>query len=295
MNVLLAILRQTGRNLRHTWRSQFLSLLTISLSVLIFSFFYLVYNNVLNAGRQLDDDLRLILYLDGMPGPELQEEYRSKILKFDEVEKIIFVSPEQAYARFKEQLGEDSDLLDDMPRDFLPPSIEIYPIRSLDSLARIKRFSDYLQSLPGVLKVRYGREWVERFYSFVKLMRAVVVLSGILLVLTTTFMVAHSIRLSLLSRAKELELLRLVGASGHFIRTPFFLEGALQGLIGSSLGVAALYLLFNWIKIRFAGTAMLDLFPFVFFPFPVQVMIVLISTLLCAAGSLSSTRKFLRL
>ena len=96
-------------------------------------------------------------------------------------------------------------MLTGVPEDFLPASIEVYPIRSLDSLSRIKRFSDYLQTLPGVLKVQYGREWIDRFHSFIQLIRVVIILSGALLVMTTTFMVAHTIRLTLLSRQHELE------------------------------------------------------------------------------------------
>ena len=160
MNFLFAVFQQTTRNLYQTWGSQVFTLLTITLSVLIFSFFYLVYSNMLNVGKQLGDDLRLVVYLDEEPGPELQEEYRYKILKFDRVDRIEFISSKEAYQRFSGQLREDKDVLADMPDTFLPPSIEVYPVRSLDTLSRIKRFSDYLMTLPGVLKVQYGREWV---------------------------------------------------------------------------------------------------------------------------------------
>jgi cell division transport system permease protein len=295
MNFLLAVIQQTLRNLVQTWSSQLLTLLTITLSVLIFAFFYLLYTNVLHAGRQLDDDLRLIVYLDEEPSPAMQEEYRDKIQKFDKVERIDFISSKDAFSRFAEQLDEDRDILTDMPGDFLPPSIEVYPYRSLDTLTKIKRFSDYLHTLPGVLKVQYGREWVERFYSFIKLLRIVVILSGTLLILTTTFMVANTIRLTLLSRKEELELLRLVGASGNYIRMPFFLEGALQGLAGSTCGMAALYLLYNWIKLRFAVSSIMVMFEFTFFPLPAIMTIIAIATVLCGSGSFSSTRKFLRL
>ncbi|MBW1749422.1 MAG: ABC transporter permease [Deltaproteobacteria bacterium] len=293
MNFLFAVFSQAGRNLLQTWRTQILSLMTITLSVLIFSFFYLVYTNALQAGEQLGDDLRLIVYLDEEAAPALQEQYRDKILKFDRVEKINFISSLQAFNRFKEQLDEDQDVLSDIPQDFLPPSIEVYPVRSLDTLSRIKRFSDYLQTLPGVIKVQYGREWVERFYTFIELLRIVVILSGSLLILTTTFMMAHSIRLTLLTRQKELEILHLVGASSSYIRMPFFLEGALLGLFGSIAGMAALYMLFNWIELRFAGSAMLGMFSFNFFPLPVIAIIIGMAIVLCACGSFSSTRKIL--
>jgi cell division transport system permease protein len=278
-----------------TWKSQFMTLFTVSLSVLIFSFFYLIYTNALHVGEDLDDDLRMVVYLDEDPAPSLQEEYRRRILKFDQVERIEFISSLQAYKRFEQQLGDNGDVLTGVPTDFLPASIEVYPVRSLDSLSRIKRFSDYLQTMPGVLKVQYGKEWIERFYSFIQLMRVVILLSGSLLIMTTTFMVAHTIRLTLLSRQQELELLRLVGATNNYIRMPFLLEGALQGLLGGVLGIAALYLLFNWIKLQFAGPATIALLPFTFFPWQILIMIIGIATLLCATGSFSTTRRYLHL
>ena len=292
---VIAVLKQTRRNLLQTWRSQLLSLLTIALSVLMFAFFYLVYINALHAGDQLGDDLRLIVYLDEEPDKSLQEEYRYKIQKFDRVEKIDFITSKDAFSRFRDQLDENQDVLLDIPNDFLPSSIEVYPVRSLDTLSRIKRFSEYLQTLPGVLKVQYGREWVERFYSFIQLLRIVVILSGTLLILTTTFMMGHSIRLTLMTRQKELEVLRLVGATNNYIRVPFFLEGAMLGTLGSVGGMLALYMLFNWIQLRFAASAMRGIVSFNFFSPSAVAAIIALAVILCAVGSYSSTRKILNL
>jgi len=295
MRFLAVVLRHTSRNLLITWKSQAMTLFTVSLSVLIFSFFYLIYANALHLSDDLDDDLRLIVYLDEDPAQALKEEYQRKILKFDQVDRIEFTSKQQAFKRFEQQLGDNREVLDGVPADFLPASIEVYPVRSLDSLSRIKRFSDYLATLPGVIKVQYGREWIERFYAFVQLMRVVVLLSGFLLIMTTTFMVAHTIRLTLFARQQELELLRLVGATNNYIRMPFLLEGALQGCVGASCGIAALLLLFNWIKLQFAGPTTLIQLPFTFFSWPVILLIIGIATLLCAAGSFSTTRRILQL
>jgi cell division transport system permease protein len=292
MNFLVAVFSQTWRSLAETWRSQLLSLMTITLSVLIFTFFYLVYSNALQVGNRLDNDLRLIVYLDEQPNETLQEEYRHKVEKFDKVERIEFIYKLEAYDRFKGQLDDSQDVLKDIPKDFLPPSIEIYPRRTLDSLAKIKDFSAYLEKLPGVLKVQYGREWVERFNAFVRLLRVVVLLSGSLLILTTTFMIGHSIRLTVFSRKKELELLRLVGASNSYIRTPFFLEGALLGLLGSIAGMTALYILFRWIQAVFTSRAS-SMFTFSFFDAQTVCLIIVLSVLLCAGGSFVSIRKIL--
>ena len=290
MRFFTTVLLHTGRNLLLTWKSQFMSFFTVMLSVLIFAFFYLTYANAVQVGTEMGNDLRLVVYLDEDPPAPLQEEYRRRILKFDQVERIEFVGSKEAFERFSKQLGSDSDVLNGVADDFLPPSIEVYPQRSLDSLARIKRFSDYLETLPGVLKVQYGKEWIDHFHAFIQLMRIVITLSGVLLVITSTFMVAYTIRLSLFSRRKELELLRLVGATTNYIRMPFLLEGALMGLCGSAAGIFALYLLYRWIKLQFAGPALFSLVPFTFLSWPVVVAIIAAATLLCAIGSFRSTR-----
>jgi len=295
MRFWLAVFRQAGRNLRQTWPSQLMTLLTVSLSVLIFAFFYLVYTNMISSSQKLGDDLRLIIYLEEDPGPEMREQLRRKITNFDEVEDIIFVSRQQAYERFSEQLGPHKDVLDDIPKDFLPASIEIIPLKNLRSLNQIKLFSEYLSSLPGTLKVQYGQEWIERFYYFTKLLSIVVFLSGSLLILTTIFMVSYTIRLTIFGRQAELELLKLVGATNNYIRTPFLIEGVLQGLVGSSLGIFSLFLLYQWIISHFSGPGLLELFSFTFFSAKVIIAIICISIVLCSAGSFTSMQKFLRM
>ncbi|MDO9042362.1 MAG: permease-like cell division protein FtsX [Desulfocapsaceae bacterium] len=295
MNFWFSIFRQTGRNLRQTWTTQFMTCLTVSLSVLIFSFFYLIYLNMLSAGDKVTDDLRLVVYLDEEPGPEMQKQLRLKISQFDQVQEIKFISREEAYARFAEQLGDNRDVLTDMPTDFLPASIEVIPLKTLRSLNQIKLFSEYLATLPGSQKVQYGQKWVERFYYFTQLLSIIVLLSGILLILTATFMVASTIRLTIFGRQEELELLKLVGATNNYIRTPFLLEGILQGLIGSLLGLTSLYILFQWTARHFSGAGFLDLFTFTFFPPGIIATVILLSIVLCTVGSYTSMQKFLRI
>jgi cell division transport system permease protein len=295
MNFWFAVIRQTGRNLTQTWSSQLMTLLTVSLSVLIFAFFSLIYSNMIGAGDRLSDDLSLIVYLDDEPGPEMQEQLRRKIQNFDDVEDIQFISKEAAYQRFADQLGEDSDVLNDMPKDFLPASIEIVPLRSLRGYNQIKLFSEYLDKLPGTEKVQYGQEWIERFYHFIRLLTIVVILSGTLLILTATFMVAYTIRLTIFGRQDELELLKLVGATNNYIQTPFLIEGILQGFMGSVLGLLALFGLFQWISIRFTGPGILNLFQFDFFPPAILTSIIFASICLCSLGSYTSIRKFLKI
>jgi cell division transport system permease protein len=108
-------------------------------------------------------------------------------------------------------------------------------------------------------------------------------------------MVAYTIRLTILGRHDELELLKLVGATNNYIRIPFLMEGILQGILGSTIGICSLYILFQWIKLRFSGPGLLNLFEFSFFSPVVSLTIIGVSILLCTLGSYSTMQKFLRI
>ncbi len=295
MKIIAAAFLQAGRNFRHTWGSQIMTLVTVSLSVLIFSFFFLIYTNMMEAGVELGGDLRLVVYLDEEPVPEMLTQLKKKITAFGETEQIVYTSRKEAFQRLTQQLDGDQDVLAHLDPLFLPPSIEVYPSKNLKDLSQIDLFSKYLAKLPGAVKVQYGQGWVERFNYFTKLLRIIVLLSGGLLILTTTFMVAYTVRLTVVARQAELKILRLLGATNSYIRTPFLLEGLLQGFLGSALGLFSLGLLFHWIKTRFNVPDFLDFFEFTFFPPQTIGIILAVSIMLCIGGSISSMRRFLRI
>ena len=290
----LSIITQTARNLRQTLGSQVMTLITVSLSVLIFSFFSLVFFNLQRSGVQLGEYIKLIVYLDQEPALSERPLLEKQIQAFGPVEKIVFKSRQEAFQQLSAQLGPDRDLLADLKPDFLPPSIEVYPAHSLTALTQIKQFSDFLATLPGAQKVQYGREWIERLASFTQLVRLIVYLSGGLLILTSTFMVSSTIRLTVVTRQSELEILRLLGADAAYIKTPLFLEGLIQGIMGSGLGLLCLHGLFTWVQQRFSGQSLLDIVAFSFLPVNIVLLIFAASILLCTLGSLISIRKFLR-
>ncbi|MBA3003020.1 MAG: ABC transporter permease [Desulfurivibrio sp.] len=295
MRFLAYILRQTGKNLRQTWGTQIMTLLTVTLSVLIFAFFFLIYTNMIRASERLGNDVRLIVYLDQEVPEQMRPEFEKKIRDFAPVEKIVFVSRTEAFAKLSAQLGKEKDVLNDLGPDFLPPSIEVYPLKTLNDLTKISQFSDFLLTLPHAAKVQSGSDWLRRFGYFTNLLRVVVLLSAGLLIISMTFIISYTLRLTVLSRQGELEVLRLLGATSAYIRLPLLLEGMLQGLLGSSLGLAALYSLYQWIANRFSGPGFLKLFDITFFPPEITAGILLTSIVLCTAGSLFSIRRFIRI
>ena len=294
MKYPLFILTQTKRNIEQSWGIQSMTLLTVTLSVLIFSFFYLIYSNMLEAGARLGGELRLVVYLESELNPVQQDLFRKKVVGFAKIEKIDFISPTDAFERLGRQLGDDREVLADLTSAFLPFSAEIHPDKGLENLTKIKEFADYLKNLPGVTKVQYGHGWVERFGYFVTLLRFIVIISGFLLILTTMFMVSYTLRLTLYAREQELKVLRYLGATNSYIRGPVLVEGVLLGLFGAGFGLGALNFLFQWVAHNFSGPGFMNVFQLSFLSFGESFLILAISIVLCTVGSVLSIRKLLK-
>ncbi len=294
MRFLIFIFTQTLRNIRQAWTVQFMTLLTVMLSVLIFSFFYLIYMNMLQEADKLGDGLRITVYLKSPLSSEEQESFKTQVNSFETVEKIIFITSNEAFHRLEKQLGSDKDVLSDLTSDFLPFSAEIYPRKEISNLLRIKQFSNYLSNLPNIEKVQYGHEWLERFGHFIRLVRFIVLISGTLLILTTMFMVSYTLRMTLYARQEELKVLRYLGATGGYIEGPVLVEGFLLGFFGATLGLTALYFLFQWIRTHFSTSGLMNIFELRFLPLQDSSVILLVSVILCSLGSLLSIRKILR-
>ncbi|MFO7760579.1 MAG: permease-like cell division protein FtsX [Desulfobia sp.] len=295
MRYLSFIFSQTSRNILSSWTMQLMTMLTVALSVLIFSFFYFLYSNMLQSGDRLTSDIKLIVYLNDKPSPVIKDEIEKKIIEFNPVKKIEFISPGRAFKELESQLGSEKDILTGLNPDFLPYSIKISPHKDLKHLSQIRKFAEYLEGLPATRKVQYGRDWLERFDQFARLLRLIVFLSGALLILTTMFMVSYTIRLTLVSRQDELKILRYLGASNSYIKTPILIEGFLLGLTGTLTGLGALYLLFKWMQNNFTGEGLLNFFQLSFLPWSHTFAILLAAVLLCSSGSLLSIKKLLKI
>lgn len=294
LRCLAAVFTQTKRNLRQTWGTQMMTMLTVILAVLIFSFFFLLYSNMLTASASLDNEFSLTVYFNGALEPALQKQYIGRINAYRKTEKIVYVSSKQAFKELARQLGPERDVLEGLDPNFLPPALRVYPTRNFTSLSSLQDFAVFLATLPGATKVQYGRKWVERFSSFIQLLRIITILSGSLLLLSTTFMTAYTIRLTVMTRREELETLRMLGATNFFIKTPLLMEGLLHGFWGSLLGLSSLYLLFQWILERFSGPGLMTVNKLRYFSPSLQMLIIAASVLLCTASSMIAIRKFVR-
>jgi cell division transport system permease protein len=151
------------------------------------------------------------------------------------------VTSEEAQAWLRGRTPDLAPVLDELGADALPASIEVTLRPDATSGAAMGAFVEMLQASGPFAEVDYGQEWVARFSTFISLLVALALALGGIGAVATLFLVGNTTHLIIHSRRDELEIMRLVGAADGFILGPFVLEGALQGLLGGLLGVAALY------------------------------------------------------
>jgi cell division transport system permease protein len=216
---------------------------------------------------------------------------RSKALTFPETKSVVFISKEEALKRMKEKYPELTQNLSTNP---LPPAFEVTP-KDAD---QVKALADKFQPLPaGVDKVDYAEKKTQRILAVTNVIKYIFLLGSLILLAASMILIANTIRLSIFSRRREVEVMKLVGASNWFIRGPFMLEGVICGLIGALAAVVLLVLAKEFALPVIEGrssTFREDDVHALSFPV-VAIILVGVSLLVGAAGSGITLRRFLQI
>jgi cell division transport system permease protein len=291
---LTYFLRRALRNMRLSPVLSSAAVFTVGVALALLAFFAIAVLNVQRLSESWTADLAIIAYLDQPPDGATLNRWLGEIRAYPEVAAVTYVSPQEAYQRFQERLGRDADLLEGLGAEVLPASLEIRlkPERRQDTAAVVER----LGRNQAFGELHYAREWLERFEAFVLLLRTVGAALGGFLVLAALVIVTNTIKLTLYARQDELEAMTMVGATSLFIKLPYLIEGALQGLCGGLLALLASFVAFRILLRDSLGSLLLltGIDTIHFLPPLWQVLIVAGGTLVGLLGSLLALRKFVR-
>ena len=194
-----------------------------------------------------------------------------------------------------EALGGENALLDGITENPLPASFEVVFKDMKNDQIDLKKIKAKLEKIDGVDEIQYSEQWLERFEDLVYMLKLVDSIIGGLLCIAVLFIITNTIKLTIYSRRDEIEIFKIVGASDWFVKTPFLIEGAIQGLISGILALSVLFLLhslFSLKTIHIFGLPVMDL---VFFPYEHAVFIISLSLALGLIGSLIAIGRFFNL
>lgn len=253
-------LRETASSLRRNWVMNLVAISIIYISLLLVGAFFLT-SSVLNTiVTSFEQKVSIQVFLKDGAVPSDVEALQSDIQRMPNVKGISYVTKTQALERFKERTKNSPQLVEQLRGNPLPASIEVALVdpRQVQTVVdRIVKNGNTTKVVknpenPLASDIRYGQNVVENLFKATGIVRIFAAAFLILLLLVSLVLIGNTIRLAIYSRRREISIMRLVGASNWFIRTPFLLEGVAQALIGSILALltlmAAQALIVPWLQ-----------------------------------------------
>ncbi|MBN1298648.1 MAG: ABC transporter permease [Actinobacteria bacterium] len=241
---------ETFSGLRRNFLMFFTAITTVAITLFIVGFFLIIVYDVQAILSSVKSQVEVAVYLKDNATDELKSYLEQEIKSWDEVSEVIYVSKEQALEKFKQD-NEGSDILKEIQGNPLPASFEIR-LQSPEKVEQIAlRFltkdGTYID---GVDEVIYGQNYVQRLFSITAIAGSIAFLIIIMLLLAAIVLIYNTIRLSIHARRKEIEVMKLVGATNWFVRIPFLFEGFFEGFLGSVISVILLFIMSNYLLIR---------------------------------------------
>jgi cell division transport system permease protein len=230
-------LREALASFRRTPLLSLLSVSSIGFSLFTIGLFGLVAINFQHALRTLAARVEVVAFvLRGTPTETISTASQD-IAAFPEVLGLTFVTADQALARARAELVEFREAYRDLEVNPLPASFEIRLRPEFRDAVHAQQVAERLRGYPFVEDVRYGRDWVERLDRIRNLAGVVGLVIGLAFAAVAVVIIGVTIRITVLQRAKEIAIMRLVGATNGYIRGPFLLEGAIKGVLGGLLAL----------------------------------------------------------
>lgn len=287
---LPGLLREALRTFRRTPLLSALSIASIGFSLFTIGLFGLVALNFRQTLMGIAERVEVVAFvLRGTP-TEAVTAASQDIQAFPEVLEVRYVSAEQALDRARNELVEFQEAYRDLETNPLPASIEIRLKPEFRDGTSAQRVAERLRAFSLVDDVRYGRDWVERLDRLRDMAGVIGLVIGLAFAVVAIVIIGVTIRITVLQRAGEISIMRLVGATNEYIRGPFLIEGAIKGVLGGLLAVIMCWATFALFR-KSTGELGASL---VFFESVHLGLIVLFGTLIGLMGSLLSVGRHLR-
>ncbi len=281
------VMKEGFSGFRRAKLSMFAAILTICVSLLLLSFFSILLINANQVVESLREKVEMEAFLADPMTREEVEAVRAQVAALEGVREVRFISKEEAAEIFKAEFGEDIyRVLDFNP---LPASLKIFLKDGHKTARAAASVHAAVKAVKGVDDVIYRKTLLEMLDQ-----RAMTLLwfslgVGVFITISSIFLVANTIRLAIYAKRKIIQTMKLIGATRSFIRTPFLLEGLIQGLVGGIIAAGIVFVVFNYLE-RWVSVQLSDFVRVQTFYYGV---IVGIGCILGLLGSMISIRRFI--
>lgn len=278
---------------RSLWRNYFMTIaavVTVFLSMFLLGVVMVFVYNINAVLKDVEQKVEITIYLKDSANSDEIEALRQEIVDLPEVKEVQFIDKDEALKRLKEDLKEHEELLKDLPRNPLPASFEV----ALKDPELAGTVAVKFEGQPIVEEVRYGKELAERIFQVTSVIRNISAVFVLLLGGVSILLISNTIRLSIYARRREVEIMKLVGATNWFIRWPFIIEGLAVGLVGAIAALAFVILGTDFVMDRIRENLMFLTVPFdAVSTVEITLVILGVGAIIGAVGSGLGLRRFL--
>jgi cell division transport system permease protein len=232
------LVRETGTNL---WRNISLTVaavLTVAVCLTMLGVSLLIGYGADSLTTQWKGGIEFIVFMNADATAEQDALVRDAIESSDRVKDYKYLDQQAAYEEFKELFSDKPELIDSVTPDVLPPSYRVVPVDpDPDEVATLGAQFD---NAPGVREVRYATEALRNLEDLTNSIKNGLTVAAVVLLVVAVLLILNTISTAMQSRRREIEVMKLVGATNWFIRVPFMLEGLFHGIVGAVLAVAGM-------------------------------------------------------
>ena len=234
------VLRETASNFRRNVTLTLATVITVTISLTLLGAALLFGDAVDNATVRWKDGVEFIVFVDHDISPELEADIRRQLDDSPEVRGYIYFDKDEAYAEFQDIFRDSPEFVDVITPERLPASFRVKPTDTLPE--RVDELAAAFRTQPGVANVVTASKTIRQIEDLSSGLRQRVIIIAIILLVAASGLILNTIRMALFSRRRDIEVMKLVGATNWFIRVPFMFEGLIQGLIGGVIAIPLIWL-----------------------------------------------------
>jgi cell division transport system permease protein len=232
------VVRETATNLTRNITLTVASILTVVVSLTLFGSAFMLNQGVNNANDRFKGGIEFIVFLLPDSTQEQKDSVRADLEANPDVREVHYVNQDETYEEFKKIFEGQTQLIETVSPEVLPPSFRVEPVTKDPDV--VQALGETFKSKAGVYEVVFAFQVVKAIQeTFNKIGVRFLLAAGLLLV-AAGLLIVNTIRVAMFARRREIEVMKLVGATNWFIRVPFIVEGIIQTLIGAAVAVVSM-------------------------------------------------------
>ena len=264
----------------------------ITACLLITSSFSLMAYNLSIEVAKLENQSEIMVWVEDSYDQTQARELEGEILSLDNVDEAQFIPKEVSLEDYKDQLGEDAYILEGLEDD--NPLRDGYRVTMRD-ISLHQQTVEGLENITGIAETTSKKEFSDSLIKVRSVVNAICYTLIAMLGAVSIFIISNTVKLAMFARREEISIMRMMGATSHFIRSPFVVEGLLLGEISALIAFGLEWLVYDYIAEGLVGaTGLMDMAEFSGLSLPLLGILLIAGLILGSGGSVATIRKFLK-